>query len=226
MAPQNNHKSFLKDPLPERIYFDTNFIVNALFAGKSNRYTSLACRYFVERLLKNKTEIYFSSIIFPEFWHAVLKLSTTTIYKLKTERELYEKLKKEKKEIVKSVYPEIRSRQRQFDELMERFNKNKQLVYVIETEKVIMIEAEEHMKEYGLMSYDAIHLASATVNISKARYKKPPIFDIVTIDSDFKSIEDDKFFFWCKGCGHQEILKYEKTLKRDELFEDAIILDN
>jgi predicted nucleic acid-binding protein len=222
MAHQNNHKNLLRDPIPKQIYFDTNFIVNTLFFYKRNRYTNLACRYFVQRLFKSDTNIYFSSIIFPEFWHSILKIAVSITYNLRNDQEVYKKLKEKKKEVISQTYIEIQDKQRQFDELMTRLNSNKQRVFVVETEKAIMVEAEKHLQKYNLMSFDAVHLASATINIESGKYRKPPIFDIATMDSDFLHINDRKFSFWHCGCSTNEIQEYEKTLPHDQLLPDGI----
>jgi len=227
MARQDNHKNLFRDSLPERIYFDTNFVVNLLFGYERNIYQNLACRYFVQKLLKNNSQIYFSSILFPEFWHSILKIKTAQNFGLRSEKSVFVYLKdpRNKKQAMKLVYPEIAARQRQFDELMRKFNENRKRVFVIETEKVIMIEAEKHIQQYQLLSYDAIHLASATIDLRrKEEFKKPPVHNIATVDSDFLRIKDAKFSFWCNGAAEQQILQHEKTLKSDELFEDGILL--
>ena len=213
----------MRDPLPKQIYFDTNFIVNTLFFYKKNRYTNLACRYFIERLLKSDTGIYFSSVIFPEFWHSVLKIATSITYGLRNDQEVYKKLKEKKQEVIRLHFIEIQDKQRQFDSLMAKLNSNEQRVFVIETEKTIMIEAEKHIQKYSLMSFDAVHLASATIDIESGKYKKPPIFDIATMDSDFLHISDRKFSFWHCGCSERDIREYEKTLSPDRLLPDGLL---
>lgn len=116
----------------------------------------------------------------------------------------------------------IKSKQKQFDILMAEFNKEKQRVYVIETEKSIMVEAEKCMQKYCLQSFDAIHLASSEININSASHAKLPVSDIATLDSDFLNIDDNKFSFWCRGCSDLGISNYEKILPESERLKHDI----
>jgi predicted nucleic acid-binding protein len=225
MANLATNKNLLFDSLPKTIYFDTNFVVYSLTKQKKHYYKNLACRYFISRLLESTTKIYFSAIIFPEFWYAALKIAIAENEGYKEERQVYNYLRKHKKEAVKEYISFIKNMQASFDNLIDLLNKKEQRVYVVETKRIISEEALRFMDNFQLLSYDAVHFASATIKISteNGELEKPSVFDFATIDSDFEKVNCEYLKLWNRGCEHKSILKYEKKLHKNKLQPDGIL---
>ena len=227
MGSRAKHRNFLTDSLPETIYFDTNFVIYSLIKQKRHYYKNLACRYFIDRLINSKTKIYFSAIIFPEFWHSALKIAIAKDKGYREEGQVYNYLRKYKVEAVKKHITFIKDMRDNFDNLMNLLNKKERRVYVVETSRTISEEAMRFMEDYQLLSYDAIHFASATIKMPTATDEgldKPSVFDIATIDSDFELVKCKYLKVWNKGCDYRSILKYEKGLKEEKLQPDGILL--
>ncbi len=225
MASPAKHKNFLFDTLPDAVYFDTNFVVHSLIKQARHYYKNLACRYFISRLLESKTKVYFSAIIFPEFWHSAFKIAIAEAKKYREERQVYEYIKKYKKRAVKESMEFIHEMQKAFDRLMTLLNETEQRVYVIDTQRTILDGALRFMNDYQLLSYDAIHFASATISIpaTDKNLEKPSVFDIATLDSDFEGVECEYLKVWSKGATHDNILKFEKKLPKGKLQPDGLI---
>ena len=187
----------------------------------------MTCRYFLERLLQSDTKIYFSAIIFPEFWHAVLKIAIAKDMGFKEEAEVYAYLKKHKKEAIIKHITFINDMQNKFDNLMSLLNGKAQRVYVVETCLTISVEALRFMKDYQLLSYDAIHFASATIRlpVTDKSLEKPSVFDIATFDSDLEGVQCKYLKIWNNGCSYNDILKYEKSIPKDNLQPDGIMAE-
>jgi predicted nucleic acid-binding protein len=227
MGSRAKHRNLLTDPLPETIYFDTNFVIYSLIKQKPHYYKNLACRYFIDRLINSKTKVYFSAIIFPEFWHSALKIAIAKDRGYREEGKVYNYLRKHKVEAVKKHITFIKYMQGNFDNLMNLLNKKERRVYVVETCRAISEEAIRFMEDYQLLSYDAIHFASSTIKMPSATDKgldKPSVFDIATIDSDFELVKCKYLNVWNRGCDYKSILKYEKGLKKEKLQPDGILL--
>jgi len=227
MGSPAKHKNFLTDSLPNTIYFDTNFVVYSLIKQKKHYYKNLSCRYFIDRLINSKTKIYFSAIIFPEFWYSALKIAIAKNMGYKEEGQVYNYLKKHKKEAIEKYVNFIKEMQDNFDELMNKLNEKEQRVYVIETSRAISEKAMRFMEDYQLLSYDAVHFASATIKMPSAieeQPDKPSVFDIATLDSDFEWVKCKDLNVWNRGCDYKSILKYEKGLKKEKLQPDGILL--
>lgn len=225
MASPVTHKNFLFDSLPETIFFDTNFVVYSLTKQRKHYYKNLACRYFINRLLESDTKIYFSAIIFPEFWYSALKMAVAEGERFTEEKEVYDYLRKHKKGAVEKYINFIKNMQSQFDNLINLLNKDEQRINVVETQQIISEEALRFMGDFQFLPNDAVHFASATIKILRedGEVAKPSVFDIATIDSDFKDVKCEYLKIWDRGCEYNSILKYEKKLPKDKLQRDGIL---
>ncbi|MFA5090872.1 MAG: hypothetical protein WC510_07630 [Candidatus Omnitrophota bacterium] len=218
MAPRNKSKHLLFDPLPETIICDTTFLVFSLNKTKKDVYKNLVCRYFLKRLLKSSTKIFMSSLVFPEFWHASLKIAIGRLYDTEDEVRINQMISTQKKKCIQECCDEVIKQQRQFDKLLSKFNETENRVFIVETSKEIMMEAEKHLVKYRLLSYDAIHLATMTIRSPS----KPEINNMVTLDKDIISDCNIDYNIWHKGANYSAILDYEKRLPIDELEPDSI----
>ena len=218
MAPRDRSKHLLFDPLPEAIICDTTFLVFSLNKTKKDVYKNLACRYFLKRLLAGSTKIFMSSLAFPEFWHASLKIAIGRLYNTEDEVKINRMISIEKKKCIQECCNEVISQQRQLDKLLSKFDETKNRVFIIETSKEIMTEAEKHLVKYRLLSYDAIHLATMTIEAKG----KPKINDMVTLDKDIISDCSADYNIWHKGADAKAIFDYEKKLPVGELEPDSL----
>ncbi len=218
MAPRDRSKHLLFDPLPEAIICDTTFLVFSLNKTKKDVYKNLACRYFLKRLLTGSTKIFMSSLAFPEFWHASLKIAMGRLYNTEDEVKINRMISIEKKKCIQECCNEVISQQRQLDKLLSKFDETKNRVFIIETSREIMTEAEKHLVRYRLLSYDAIHLATMTIEAKG----KPKINDMVTLDKDIISDCSTDYNIWHKGADAKAIFDYEKKLPAGELEPDSL----
>ena len=116
--------------------------------------------------------------------------------------------------------------QSQFDELINLLNKKERRTSIVETEHIISEEALRFMNDFLLFPNDAIHFASATIRLTneEGEVVKPSVFDIATMDSDFKDVKCEYLKIWDMGCEYNSILKYERNVKENKLQPDGILL--
>ena len=218
MAPRDKSKHLLFDPLPEAIICDTSFLVFSLNNQKKDVYTNLVCRYFLKRLLASPTKIFMSSLVLPEFWHASLKIAIGKKYGTEDEVKINRMISTQKKKCIQECCDEVIMQERQFEKLLSKFNDPKIRVFIVDTCKEIMAEAQKHLVKYRLLSYDAIHLATMTIEAKD----KPKINDMVTLDHDIISDCSTDYNIWYKGAGYNSILSYEKKLPKEDLDPDSL----
>ncbi len=169
------HRSFRYGHLPENIYFDTSFLILATVGNQDER---VEAARFMRRLLDRRADVFLSSLVHLEYWHAALVAAAKDY----AGRDWQEDFKRPsfRKEMVPYAQPIID----RIDQLLNPFAQMDTLhVLSISTEDIA--NATRCMRDYGLDSYDAGH---AGVMFSYEFY------DIATNDRDFDAV--DEFTLW------------------------------
>ena len=164
MSPRNPNAINLQlGRLPKIIHIDTSFFISAIINDNSDKHK--AAENFFRRLLKEKTAIALSTIVFNEFWNAALKIRIKDALRLKTTSEINlpamiidEKSFEEVQKHNKTVRADISLL---FD-LLDKFSGR---CLIIHPNRDIMNDALTMHHTYAMGLMDAIHIA--TMRIAK-----------------------------------------------------------
>ena len=152
------------------MHIDTSFFIAAIIDDGSDRH--IASVNFFRRLVKEKTKIAFSTLVFNEFWQAALKIRIRESLRLKSNNEI--NLPKMMDENFASV--EIHNETVRCDisllfDLLDKFSEH---CLIISPNKDIMNDALTVHYTYAMGLPDALHIATlkATKEESIAAYDR------------------------------------------------------
>ncbi|MFN8634933.1 MAG: type II toxin-antitoxin system VapC family toxin [Chloroflexota bacterium] len=158
------------DPVPERLYVDTDIFVNHLVAGQPHH---TRCRVFLERLQREaRTTLYVSSLSWLEVAHVI----TRPGFREALPDELQRRYR-----IGRWQRPDIR--RAYIDGLLGDFESVLGQFAWVEVPLTPMVRrlTTRFMAEYGLGSQDAAHLASAA---------QEGVVDFASLDVAFRRVDD------------------------------------
>jgi predicted nucleic acid-binding protein len=146
----------LRDAVPEQIYWDTSFVVDALLKPPDKASSRAHLRHreavnLLARLEGKKPRVVISSLLFSEFWEAVLKIELKAAHG----DEYYLKLKADPG-IVLPCITRIREADERLTELLGKFSN----VFTVHPAKDVHTRALDLMGKHPLRPFDAIHIAS------------------------------------------------------------------
>ncbi|MBU1086411.1 MAG: PIN domain-containing protein [Candidatus Omnitrophica bacterium] len=162
-------KNFQSDVLPEFLYCDTSFFVEALIRNKRH---NAACAQFIKRLAEAKVILVFSTLLIAEFRCAIL--SSCLRDEFGSDVKIMDMLRK-KPELIKQYAPIIKNAEQALNDMLGSFES---WSYIPLDEK-ISLAAQETMFKYRLASYDAIHITTM---------EEWGINDIVVIDGGIEDL--------------------------------------
>jgi predicted nucleic acid-binding protein len=145
-------RSFTTDPPSERLYLDTDFIINYLFATEPYHER---CEALVVRLFGVATELYVSSLTWMEFAHAITRQG----FRSRLPRDVAQQFQIEhwQEQPIRQAY--LDAHLTLLQQLLDQF------AWVeVPLTRDVRETALEMMKELNLDPHDAVHLATATLN--------------------------------------------------------------
>lgn len=201
---KGNIKRLLHDDFPKSkiIFWDTNFVIDALFSPSAERKNELQIKAsgapltpeeeeeysrikfiehkhqisvdFVERLIKEKMNIAFSSILFTEVYFVSKYIELDKVYK---DREKTKLALKNDPKILSIHTPEILKK---WDIFMELLSKFKSRIYAINPSDTTIIREVLRMRtQYCLTPNDSFHVGTMLAGNQK---------DIVAFDGAVKNV--------------------------------------
>lgn len=179
-----HQKHLVKDRLPKKkiIFCDTSFFVATILVDRTTRHKR--CRKFVNRLLNERVAIVFSSLIYSEFWGALLKNAFRPIFG-DDPRNIGELIREAEPDLLKWIVEDIR---KDFQLLFELLNKFSGRTIAVHPDQDIINQALDLQKQYRLNTNDAIHTSTMLYG-GKA--------DLISFDKkDMGKIEGINL--WCK----------------------------
>jgi len=183
------NNTFLKhlknDNLPENnlLFWDTSLPASAIFQHKESDRRKAAIE-FIDRLIKEKTYIAFSSVLFDEFIHIAIKneLMKAQLSRKESNRALSEKNER----IIKPHIEDIQKNMTALNEILSKFKGNLRVIFP--TESGIVAKALELQCTHKLDRADSIHIATMLYGSQR---------DIACFDTrDFGRV--DGLNIWCK----------------------------
>jgi len=177
-------KTFQSEPLPEIIYTDTSFFVEALVYGQRYHKETID---FIGKLAKAQPVIVFSEILKSELRCSILSICIRNQFggdKIKVTDKI-----KESPELIHKYFSEIQKQENNFMGILQRF---KDWTSIPLDEKISK-KSLEVMQKYRLASYDAVHIATM---------ESWNIKDIVTLDgglSDLPQYRANSFIWSVNG---------------------------
>lgn len=150
-------KHLSKDSLPENnvLFWDTSLPASAIFQHPESDKRKAAID-FINRLIKEKTYIAFSSILFDEFLHiaAIIELKKSQFTRKKAQAALSRKDQK----IIEPHIVDIQKNMVALNDILSKFKDNFRVVFP--TEPGIVGKALELQCKYKLERADSIHIAT------------------------------------------------------------------
>lgn len=189
-----NTKHFFRDSLPQILFIDTNFFFSALIEYRQNPQRRINSAKFLEKIQQEKKTIAFSSIVFPEFWCAVIINEIVMQKNLQDEQRgsrIYtaemqaRKMIKDDSKLIGEYFPRVKNELNNLEELLSKF---KGFHRIIDPTEEIRSQAMTAMGRYCLESYDAIHIGTLAYSNMK---------DFVSYDEKIQSNCFD-LNIWCK----------------------------
>lgn len=155
------NNTFLKhlktDNLPENnvLFWDTSLPAAAIFHHEESDMRNAAIG-FIDRLVKEKTYIAFSSILFDEFIHiaTINELKKSQISKKQAKKALQEK----DEVIIKPHIEDIQKNMIALNDILSKFKNNLKVIFP--SEPGIISKALELQCKYKLERADSIHIAT------------------------------------------------------------------
>ena len=211
---KGSQKNLYDHPLPDDkiIFWDTNFVISALFPSFKERYENLcskathtplsiaeleerqnlaylfkrhqASAAFIERLIQSEMNVAFSSILFTEVYFGIKYIELETVYGSR------EQAKKELGDDPKILTQHIPAILRNWNLFLELLGKFPGRIFAINpTEAVIVTEVLRLRIQYGLTPNDSFHLATSITSGCK---------DIVAFDRALTNVGiDEGLNVWC-----------------------------
>ncbi len=183
------NNTFLKhiknDNLPENnvLFWDTSLPASAIFHHEESDRRKATIE-FINRLIKEKTYIAFSSILFDEFIHVAIKneLMKAQLSNKERKRVLVEK----NGAFIKPHIEDIQKDMTALNDILSKFKGNHKVIFP--TESGIVAKALELQCQYKLERADSIHIATMLYGSQR---------DIACFDrTDFGKV--DGLNIWCK----------------------------
>jgi len=146
----------LQDPPPDQIYVETSFAIDALVKPRDAAPKFAHIRHrgavnLLERLEGKKTQVYFSPLLFVEFWDAVLKIELIAVHGANYHEQL-----RANPALVVPHFPRIQEADEALSNLLVRFPSRRE----VDPVRKVHSRALSLMQKYPLRSYDALHIAS------------------------------------------------------------------
>jgi len=145
-----------KDALPEAIYWDTSFALDAILRPSASSHWKSRSRHqeaveLVKRLEAARCRVFYSPLLFSEFWDVILKIELKTKY-----GDDYQDKLDADPTIIQEHAIRISEAAGQLSELLARFPSR----FQVNPTKDVYAKALALMREYPLRSVDALHIAS------------------------------------------------------------------
>lgn len=178
-------KHLNKDPLPENnvLFWDTSLPVAAIFHHEESSMRKGAID-FIDRLIKERTYIAFSSVLFDEFIHVAI---INELKKSQASRSQARKALREKNEtIIRPHIDDIQKNMVALNDILSKFKSNLRVIFP--SEPGIIRKALELQCKYKLERADSIHIATMLFGTQR---------DIACFDRhDFGKV--DGLNIWCR----------------------------
>lgn len=202
-------KRLLIDNLPKHLYLDTCFLVYAHYdypkglscIDKKSHMESIVAKEFLKLILSSDIKISVSSMIFPEFWKAILINEIAeheTLLSSRNKAIVAEKYLAENPLSIAKYYDKIEESTNKLAILLESSGGK---IKVRESCKEVSEKAMKATKEFYLHSYDSIHIGSMICD---------GINDFVTGDDHIISNCSRKYNIWTYPEYPQLLYIYEK----------------
>ncbi|MFH0772328.1 MAG: hypothetical protein V1933_06885 [Candidatus Omnitrophota bacterium] len=150
-------KHLVKDSLPENnvLFWDTSLPASAIFQHSESDKRKAAIN-FIDRLIKEKTYVAFSSILFDEFLHVatINELKKSQYSRAKAQAALIRKDQK----IIKPHIADIQRNMAALNDILSKFKSNFRVIFP--TESGIVGKALELQCQYKLERADSVHIAT------------------------------------------------------------------
>ncbi len=161
-------KHLFIDDLPKHLYLDTCFLVYAHYEypegytslDKKNHKESKVAREFLKLLISTETKISASSMLFPEFWKAILIneiADNEDLPNARNKAEAAEKFLAQNPLSIKKYFNKIEEATNKLAKLLESSGGK---IRVRESCQTVNEKAMQAMKVFCLHSYDSIHIGS------------------------------------------------------------------
>ncbi|MGA2774810.1 MAG: hypothetical protein ABSE81_01965 [Candidatus Omnitrophota bacterium] len=197
-------KHLFVDDLPKHLYLDTCFLVNAHYSypegtsyvDRKNYKESKVATKFLELLLSTNTKVSVSSMVFPEFWKAILInaiADNESLPSVRNKAEAAEKFLSENPLSIKKYFNKI---EEATTKLAKLFESSGGKIKVRESCQKVNEKAMQAMKDFCLHSYDSIHIGSM---ISDG------INDFVTGDNGIISNCSKQYNIWTYPSSFQQL---------------------
>ena len=160
----------LSGPIPDDVYLDTSFVVNAVFQVLPG---SISCIEATDEIRDNQSIVYTSELLRLEYAQALRRLAT----RRRLPRHLHKRHELDRWAIGSVRYQWLVYG---FSEL-DKYLGTLPIVYELPYDNALMIPTTRFMAEYALGSLDAIHLATAL------HYEIPVFW---TCDDHFQRADD------------------------------------
>jgi len=160
------------NPPPDKIYFDTSFLITALIETPSEKNKYKIARSFLDRIINKQPQVFTSLLTEIEFIESCVYLALST------------KVGKSVKLAVKADPNLFVKHKAAIDKYIDRFKWVKEKLagkwQELAIDRQVIKLARRFGQDYNLMFRDAIHLASARLMICD---------NIISFDKDFSNIK-------------------------------------
>ncbi|MCK5659088.1 MAG: type II toxin-antitoxin system VapC family toxin [Alphaproteobacteria bacterium] len=178
-------KNLRKDQLSQTsiLFWDTSLPVQAIFHHKDSIGRKAAID-FIDRIIKEKIYVAFSSVLFDEFIYVATR--NELIKSQFTKNQVKKVLERKDEKIIAPHIKDIQKNMAALNEILSRLNKNFKVIFPCEPG--IIAKALELQCEYKLERADSIHIATMLYGSQK---------DIACFDrKDFGRV--DGLNIWCR----------------------------
>jgi predicted nucleic acid-binding protein len=170
-----------KDALPASIYWDTSFALDAILKPSTSSPWKIRVRHqeaveLVKRLEAARCRVYYSSLLFVEFWDVILKIELRAKYG----DEYGEKLEADPT-IVGEHARRVNDAGVKLNDLLARFPSR----FQVNPTKDVYAKALALMLQYPLRSSDALHISSGL---------HAGVLDFAASDKHFEQV--DRIVIW------------------------------
>jgi len=179
---ESNLKHLKYDKLPLIIFWDTSLLAHAIFGHERSTIKKSAIE-FIDKLVKEKINIAFSSILFDEFIRIACRKELIRSKFTKTQAR--KALQKKDPVIIKPHINDIKKDVTALYDILSKFEGRSTVIYPIDPD--LVATALELQCQYKLEWADSFHIATVLFGNQK---------DIVAFDKDFHNVKD--LYIWCK----------------------------
>lgn len=174
-----------KDSLPEHniLFWDTSLPASAIFQHEQSDQRKAAID-FIDRLIKEKTYIAFSSILFDEF--VKISMRNELIKSLGSRAQVNKALQNKDEKYIRPHIKDIQKNMTALNDILSKFHGNLKVIFP--SEPGIISKALELKCQYQLEDSDSLHIATMLFGSQR---------DIAGFDRhDFSKV--DGLNLWCK----------------------------